>query len=179
MCIPERAPRPPPLPSGHRSLLFVIAPIRVACQLVGFTRQAPITARSGSGQGPGPPGPSRCFGRAEASCARGLCECRATWPKDLETLDGSRGGLILPRRVKASLRYATLLTEAVLSGDGLMGGQHVSTPRTEPVRIVGMSIAPDQVHRSAGPLTIVAQLDPGPDQAELQWWMEQLRGRVN
>jgi hypothetical protein len=43
----------------------------------------------------------RCFGRAEAPGARGLCACGGARPKDLGTLDGSRGGLILPRRVKA------------------------------------------------------------------------------
>jgi len=44
----------------------------------------------------------RCFGRAEAQRARGLCGCRGARPKDLGTLDRSRGGLILPRRVKAA-----------------------------------------------------------------------------
>lgn len=43
--------RPPPLHSGHRSVRFMIAPMRVVSHLVGFTRQAPVTARSGSRQG--------------------------------------------------------------------------------------------------------------------------------
>src|SRR5262245_51754640 len=38
----------------------------------------------------------------EARCARGLRGCGGARPKDLGTLDGSRGGLILPRRVKAA-----------------------------------------------------------------------------
>jgi hypothetical protein len=72
------------------------------------------------------------------------------------------------------------VTEAVLpGGDGLMGDQHMSTPRTAPVRIVGMRIAPEPVARADGLLTIVAQLDPGPDRSEWSWWMEQLRARVN
>jgi hypothetical protein len=39
---------------------------------------------------------------AETQHARGLYECGGARPKDLGTLDGSRGGLILPRRVKAT-----------------------------------------------------------------------------
>ena len=35
---PTAGTRPPPLHFGHRSLLFMIAPIRVADHLVGFTR---------------------------------------------------------------------------------------------------------------------------------------------
>ena len=35
------------------------------------------------------------------ACAR-LCEYGGPRPKDLGTLDGSRGGLIIPRRVKAA-----------------------------------------------------------------------------
>src|SRR5258708_20613450 len=46
-------------------------------------------------------GLARCFGRAEAQRARGLYGCRGARPKHLGTLDCSRGGLILPRRVKA------------------------------------------------------------------------------
>jgi hypothetical protein len=57
-----------------------------------------------------------------------------------------------------------------------MGDQDANAPRSGPVRIVSMSITP---HRRTGdPLTIVAQLDPAPDQAEMQWWIEQLRERV-
>jgi PASTA domain len=52
-------------------------------------------------------------------------------------------------------------------------------PRNEPVRIVRMSIEPEPRRLADGPLVIVAVLDPGPDQEELQWWMEQLRDRVN
>ena len=35
---PRAGTRPPPLHSGHGSVLFMIAPIRVASHLVGFTR---------------------------------------------------------------------------------------------------------------------------------------------
>jgi hypothetical protein len=35
---PTAGTRPPPLHFGQRSLLFMIAPIRVVCHLVGFTR---------------------------------------------------------------------------------------------------------------------------------------------
>ena len=35
---PTAGTRPPPPHSGHRSLLFMIAPIRVASHVVGFTR---------------------------------------------------------------------------------------------------------------------------------------------
>lgn len=42
-----------------------------------------------------------------------------------------------------------------------------------------MSIAPGDPRPSVdAPLLIVAKLDPGPDQEELQWWMEQLRDQV-
>lgn len=54
-----------------------------------------------------------------------------------------------------------------------------TVPRKEPVRIVRMSIEPEQRRLADGPLVIVAELDPGPDPEELQWWTEQLRDRVN
>jgi hypothetical protein len=44
----------------------------------------------------------RCFGRAEAQCAEVCMSAEGARPKDLGTLDGSRGGLMLPRRVKAT-----------------------------------------------------------------------------
>lgn len=58
-------------------------------------------------------GLSRCFGRAEAACALELCECERTPPKDLGTLDGSRGGLILPRGVKAAYPRSPLALAAI------------------------------------------------------------------
>ena len=61
--------------------------------------------------------------------------------------------------------------ELTISAAALRGG--------EPVRIVRMSIAPEPRRLADGPLVIVAELDPGPDPEELQWWMEQLRDRVN
>jgi hypothetical protein len=72
-----------------------------------------------------------------------------------------------------------LLTKVVLPGEGgLMADENVGAPRTGPLRIVRMSIAPDPRGVSDGPLTIVAHLDPAPDREELPWWMEQLRDRV-
>jgi hypothetical protein len=63
-----------------------------------------------------------------------------------------------------------------------MGDQDATAPRTEPVRIVGMRIAPPYPPGASpgpgAPVTIVAQLDPGPGRAELGWWKEQLLGRV-
>jgi hypothetical protein len=52
--------------------------------------------------------------------------------------------------------------------------------RTQPVRIVHMSIASDAPARlKDAPLVIMAKLENGPDQGEeLQWWTEQLRDRV-
>jgi len=51
--------------------------------------------------------------------------------------------------------------------------------RTQPVRITHMTIAPGDPRRlEDAPLVITAKLDPGPDQEEHQWWMEQLRERV-
>jgi hypothetical protein len=35
---PAARTRPPALHSGHRSVQLMIAPIRVACHLLGFTR---------------------------------------------------------------------------------------------------------------------------------------------
>jgi hypothetical protein len=58
-----------------------------------------------------------------------------------------------------------------------MASEHA--PRTGPVRIVRMSIAPDPRGPDAVPLTIMAQLDPAPDREERQWWTAQLRERVN
>jgi hypothetical protein len=99
---PAAGTKPPPLHCGHRSLLFMIAPIGVACHLVGFTdgrRSLPGAEPSRAWSA----GLSRCFGRAEAQCAREFGTCGRARPKDLGTLDGSRGGLIIPRRVKAAL----------------------------------------------------------------------------
>lgn len=54
------------------------------------------------------------------------------------------------------------------------------TPRSGPVRITRMRIVPADPRPSANvPLAIAADLDPGPDQEEWQWWMEQLRERAN
>jgi hypothetical protein len=50
-----------------------------------------------------------------------------------------------------------------------------TVPRNEPVRIVRMSVAPQLRRLADGPLTLVAELDPGPDREVLQWWIEQLR----
>jgi hypothetical protein len=45
----------------------------------------------------------RCFGREVAQNVPGYAHAGGARPKDLGTLDGSCGGLILPRRVKAAL----------------------------------------------------------------------------
>jgi hypothetical protein len=60
-----------------------------------------------------------------------------------------------------------------------MPNENAGGRRTQPVRITQLSIAPgDPRGRAAGPLVIMATLDPGPDRAEQQWWTEQLRARV-
>ena len=56
---------------------------------------------------------------------------------------------------------------------------YAGSPRTGPVRIVRMSIAPDPRGPDADPLTIEARLDPAPDWEELPWWRGQLRDLVN
>ena len=58
-----------------------------------------------------------------------------------------------------------------------MANEEVSRHRTQPVRIIHMSVAPADPGPSVGALVIVAKL-AGPDQEELQWWIEQLRDRV-
>ena len=58
-----------------------------------------------------------------------------------------------------------------------MANEEVGRHRTQPVRIIHMSVAPADPRPSVGALVIVAKL-AGPDQEELQWWMEQLRDRV-
>jgi FAD/FMN-containing dehydrogenase len=58
-----------------------------------------------------------------------------------------------------------------------MANEEVGRHRTQPVRIIHMSVAPADPRPSADALVIVAKL-AGPDQEELQWWMEQLRDRV-
>jgi hypothetical protein len=60
-----------------------------------------------------------------------------------------------------------------------MADENVGRRRTQPVRIIHMSIAPgDPRSLEDAPLVIRAEFDPGPDQEEQQWWMEQLRDRV-
>jgi len=63
-----------------------------------------------------------------------------------------------------------------------MGDHDASATRGGPVRIVGMRIAPPYppgaAPRPGAMLTIEAQLDLGPHRAESQWWMEQLRSRI-
>ncbi len=60
-----------------------------------------------------------------------------------------------------------------------MANENVGRHRTQPVRIVHMSIAPGDPRRlEDAPLVIMARLDPGPDWEEQQWWLEQLRERV-
>ena len=60
-----------------------------------------------------------------------------------------------------------------------MANENVDRRRTQPVRIIHMSIASGDPRPSVdAPLVIVAKLDPMPDRAELQWWREQLGERV-
>jgi len=60
-----------------------------------------------------------------------------------------------------------------------MANENVDRRRTQPVRIIHMSIATGDPRPSADvPLVIVAKLDPMPDREELQWWREQLGERV-
>jgi hypothetical protein len=95
--------RPPPPHAVHCFLLVMAAPVAVASHLVAFTRSAPITARSGSRQGPGPEGTSKMLWPCEGPTAAKVVRRRKRErPKDLGILDGARGGLILLRRVKVS-----------------------------------------------------------------------------
>ena len=56
-----------------------------------------------------------------------------------------------------------------------MADENAGRHRTQPVRIIHMSIAPGDPRPSVDdPLVIVAKLDPMPDREELQWWSEQL-----
>lgn len=60
-----------------------------------------------------------------------------------------------------------------------MPNENADGRRTQPVRVIRMSIAPgDPRGLEHGPLVIAATLDPGPDLEEQQWWVEQLRDRV-
>ena len=60
-----------------------------------------------------------------------------------------------------------------------MANENVDRRRTQPVRIIHMSIASGDPRPSVdAPLVIVAKLDPVPDREELQWWREQLGERV-
>ena len=60
-----------------------------------------------------------------------------------------------------------------------MANENVGRRRTQPVRIIHMSIASGDPRPSVDPpLVIVAKLDPMPDREELQWWREQLGERV-
>ena len=58
-----------------------------------------------------------------------------------------------------------------------MANEEVGRHRTQRVRIIHMSVAPADPGPSGDALMIVAKL-AGPDQEELQWWMEQLSDRV-
>jgi hypothetical protein len=59
-----------------------------------------------------------------------------------------------------------------------MANEEVGRRRTQPVRIIHMSVAHADPRPSVDALVIVAKL-AGPDQEEeSQWWMEQLRDRV-
>lgn len=58
-----------------------------------------------------------------------------------------------------------------------MANEEVGRHRTQPVRIIHMSVAPADPRPSVDALMIVAKL-AGPDQEELQWWMEQLSDHV-
>src|ERR1700730_7660258 len=84
------------------SWLFMAALVGVASHLVAFTRSAPITARSGSCQGLRPEGTSKMLWLCEGSTVARVYAHGRGAPKDLGTLDGARGGLIFPRRVKVS-----------------------------------------------------------------------------
>ena len=60
-----------------------------------------------------------------------------------------------------------------------MANENVDRRRTQPIRIIHMSIASGDPRPSVdAPLVIVAKLDPVPDREELQWWREQLGERV-
>jgi hypothetical protein len=62
-----------------------------------------------------------------------------------------------------------------------MTEENSGAQRTQPLRIVHMSIADDPGRRPRdAPLVIMAEFEHGPDTAEeVQWWTEQLRDRVN
>lgn len=61
-----------------------------------------------------------------------------------------------------------------------MANENSGARRTQPVRIVHMSIADAPTRLEDAPLVIRAELEHGPDPGEeLQWWTEQLRDRVN
>jgi hypothetical protein len=60
-----------------------------------------------------------------------------------------------------------------------MANEDAGHRRTQPVRVIRMSIAPGDPRPSVdAPLVIVATLDPVPDRAELPWWRERLGERV-
>ena len=60
-----------------------------------------------------------------------------------------------------------------------MTSENISRHRTEPVRIIDMSIGPGDPRPSVdAPLVIRARLDPAPDVSEHQWWAEQFSERV-
>jgi hypothetical protein len=56
-----------------------------ASHLAGFTRQAPITPRSGSRLGASPQDFQDCFGHAAGLAGRGRVRAERTRPKDLGT----------------------------------------------------------------------------------------------
>jgi hypothetical protein len=58
-----------------------------------------------------------------------------------------------------------------------MANEEIGRHRTQPVRIIHMSVAPADPRPSVDALIIVAKL-AGPEEEELQWWMEQLSDRV-
>lgn len=61
-----------------------------------------------------------------------------------------------------------------------MTDENPGAQRTQPLRIVHMSIADGPGRRPEGaPLVIMAELDHGPEAPEeVQWWTEQLGDRV-
>ena len=61
-------------------------------------------------------------------------DAEAARPKDLGTLDGSRGGLILPRRVKATpgCRSPTQIPSKVSDRESEAVRQHEGTPSSDP-----------------------------------------------
>jgi hypothetical protein len=83
--------------------------------------------------------PTRCFGRAEARSTRGCIPAGGKRPKDLGTLDGSRGGLILPRRAKVTHTTSPSLPRAA----GLPACPQVS-------RCTGLSVSDRDFARLTG-----------------------------